>query len=876
MTAPRLRFSLALAPLAFALTALTALAALAALAAALALALAAAPAQAAPTTIATYGQGAGKVSLPTGTAVDPNPASSSYRDLYVADYNNFRVERFGPEGSFQLAWGFGVADGKSHAPQTCGPAGEAVRCFAGSNTASASGALAPSSLALDPSTGDLYVADSNNLRVSEYKPDGEFLRAFGGGVASGGAAGTGDLTAGSKTVEGVTLTGKRFLKGQIISGPGIPAGTEITRVYSNGRLELSKPATETATGVTLTAAEDPGNVPTNEQQTIALDPAATSGNFKLRFAPPIGSAQSTANIPYNATPGEVQSALAALSSIGAGNILVGSSNPGGGAAAGGPYEVEFTGERYADTNVAQLEIKPGSPNLDHSAASKVETTQQGALAPEVCTTACVEGELASQPGVFAESDYATQGPSPGAIAFDPSGDLRVLSGGRLQRFAPDGSFLSEVPVPAGSQVRGLAIDPISEDFYLLGPPGYNEAQLIIFPGTADFNQNGEYTLSFEGETTPPLTAHDRFQPGDLEQVQTALEALPAIGAGNVSLTPAGSSFEMRVTFVHDLGGRNVPQLSATTLSATAPVTVTTRTQGNPGSVLRLDSETGEEPVGSPPLDAEEGDLPQALLTDSAGNLYVGDAGDHYHFLRYDSAGLLGSAFGARQVIGAPQGNALALDESSGTLYAASSSSTESGSAVQAFPLPEPGPLPEGLEAKEVLPTAATLAATLNPEGSKTTYRFQYLTQAEYEAHGFAQCGEAANPSCAQTPPRTLPEGSPPPEAGYEAEAIGAPVEALLPATEYRFRLLAENEAGEVEPETTFKTRPAVGIEAQWASEVSAREATLNASLHPLGAPAAWWVEYDTAPYAGQSPHGTRLPLPPGACPRSPRAPRRSG
>ena len=823
----------------------------------------AAPAQAAPTTIATWGQGAGRVDNPTGTAVDPNPASSSYRDLYVADRNNFRVDKFGPSGEFLLAWGFGVADGKSRELQVCGPppAGPPPgRCFhASANTARASGAVAPSSLAVEPTTGDVFASDTGNARISKYTPQGQFLLAFGGGVASGGAKGTGDIEAGSKRVEGVTLTKKVFLTGQILTAPGgaIPPGTEITSVNSSGRLELSKPATETATGVTLSAAEDPGNVPTDERQLISLDPAATSGNFKLSFAPPIGAAQTTANIPYNATPGDVQSALALLPAIGAGNVIVGSANPGGGPEAGGPYEVEFTGGRYADTDVAQLKVEPGSPNLNYSAASEVQTTRQGALAAEVCTTDCVGGQLAALPGVFAESSYSAQGSSPGAIAFDPAGDLRVLSGGRAQRFAPDGSFLSEVAIPADSQVRGLAIDPdpTSEDLYVLGPRGRNATQTV----NAKFITEGTYTLSFEGKTTEPL-------PGaaSSEAIQAALEGLSTIGPGNVRVTRPNKeplAYPATVTFVGDLGGRPVPPLSAS--GGSPPVTVTEGAEGEgvPGSVRRLDGTDGHL---IKPLDDEEGDLPAALLTDSVGNLYVGDAGVPYHFLRFDSSGVLSSAFAAGQVLGEPgtglSRNALALDEASGTLYSATLSGISgTESAVQAFPLPEPGPLPEGLEATEVLPSSATLAVTLNPEGSLTHYRFQYLTRAEYEAHGFAECGAPANPGCAETPSRTLPEGSPPPEAGYEAEAISAEVEALIPATEYRLRLLAENEAGEVEPEATFTTRPAVGIEAQWASEVAAASASLQAEIDPLGPEAQWWIEYGTTDSYGSETAKAHLP-----------------
>ena len=52
----------------------------------------------------------------------------------------------------------------------------------------------------------------------------------------------------------------------------------------------------------------------------------------------------------------------------------------------------------------------------------------------------------------------------------------------------------------------------------------------------------------------------------------------------------------------------------------------------------------------------------------------------------------------------------------------------------------------------------------------------------------------------------------------------------------------------------------MGIEAEWASSATAREASVDATLDPLGAAnASWGVEYDTSPYAaGEGPHGSAV------------------
>ena len=60
-------------------------------------------------------------------------------------------------------------------------------CQAGSTGAAAGAVARPTELGVDESD-DVYVADLANNRVSEFFPTGEFLHAFGEGVASGAAA----------------------------------------------------------------------------------------------------------------------------------------------------------------------------------------------------------------------------------------------------------------------------------------------------------------------------------------------------------------------------------------------------------------------------------------------------------------------------------------------------------------------------------------------------------------------------------------------------------------------------------------------------------------------------------------------------------------
>lgn len=234
------------------------------------------------------------------------------------------------------------------------------------------------------------------------------------------------------------------------------------------------------------------------------------------------------------------------------------------------------------------------------------------------------------------------------------------------------------------------------------------------------------------------------------------------------------------------------------------------------------------------LDA--GGQPLPVTVDENDNVYIGDATDPYRFKIYNPTGEQVAQFGAGEVIGAPgEGffgtNAIAVDKTTGKLYSASSRTSEAESVVQAFTLPEPGPLPEKQHVEDLLPTTATLVADLNPEGNETTYHFEWGTSDAY--------GES-------TPDQTLPTEE------FEPETVDAGLEELIPATTYHFRLCATNSAGSVcGPDTAFTTPPAVVIEPEWVSNVSAHSVIFNAELDPLGVEAEAWLEYGTDESYGQ-------------------------
>jgi NHL repeat len=148
-----------------------------------ALALGAGSAAAAATEFGEEGEHLGQFSFPYGVAVD-NGVSSSHGDVYLADRNNVRIDKFTGLGGPLLAWGWHVnEEGPAAELQTC-----TILCQAGEKGAGAGefSGEGPRGVAVDPASGDVYVVDEGNFRVEKFDPEGKFILTFGvQGTANG-------------------------------------------------------------------------------------------------------------------------------------------------------------------------------------------------------------------------------------------------------------------------------------------------------------------------------------------------------------------------------------------------------------------------------------------------------------------------------------------------------------------------------------------------------------------------------------------------------------------------------------------------------------------------------------------------------------------
>jgi hypothetical protein len=144
---------------------------------------------------------------------------------------------------------------------------------------------------------------------------------------------------------------------------------------------------------------------------------------------------------------------------------------------------------------------------------------------------------------------------------------------------------------------------------------------------------------------------------------------------------------------------------------------------------------------------------------------------------------------------------LGVDPQNGDVYAPDQASA----AVRIFRIKPPAQPLAIASVTGVTNTTATLRGSVNPEGLATTYHFEYISQADWQANG----GSFARPSPAFVlPVPDVSVGSGETAIEVSPQSLGG----LIPGTTYRYRLVATNSlspsGGTAGPEATFTTQPA--------------------------------------------------------------------
>jgi hypothetical protein len=328
--------------------------------------------------------------------------------------------------------------------------------------------------------------------------------------------------------------------------------------------------------------------------------------------------------------------------------------------------------------------------------------------------------------------------TPQAVAFDSSGNLYVVDvagGGRVVKLTPSGgSYLYASTLQSGSGAVAVAVDVSSNDV-LVGDLVGGRYHVVAYGSSGiEFDDFGVGLVS----------------PTQIEGVTGQL---------------AVNSTTHRV-YLSDPGGKNLwvferlgsipaPTAAVAASSPVGQLTATLRATVNPkGHTLTTcefeytdhadfmaNSFANATPAACPPLLGENASTP---ITAPVGGLSPNTSYDY------------------RIRIGSYGGNA------------------ESG--PQAFVTLPPLP-PEATtgSASALSKTTATLAGSVNPKGGTiSNCRFEWVTEAAFGAGGFTG---ASSKACSPTP------------AGNVASGVSAKASGLIPATAYRFRVVATNNSG---------------------------------------------------------------------------------
>jgi hypothetical protein len=466
-------------------------------------ALTAAPAPAAPQReFGSAGDGAGQFASPRGLAIDQQSGDVYIGDRGSGEFPNNRIDKFGPAGEFLLAWGWGVRDGAAEL-QVCGPAATppGPTCRSGLEGPGAGQFASPEGVAVDnspgTSQGDVYVIDTGNDRVEKFTPAGGFLFALGGGVDATTLA---DLClAGESCQAGTPGTGA----GQFerLNGRAIAVGPDGS-LYIGDENRVQRFSSQGALEEQLPL---PGSGFVEE---LAVDDA---GDIYVKSSELAGVHEYEAGGTEVGTPRDAGGEPGAIT-IGPGDSLL--------VADRGEHILAFNsaGDQISATfEPGELEGGLGFDQAEELAyGSHHESVQVRTLATP------------GRPYLVSES----------------AGELEPTTANLRATLNPEGgedtSYRFEYGTEAGVYPNSTPVTPLS----------LNEVQSLTVEATA-----GTLTLEFEGEPSAPLSFD-----ASAAELQSALEAIAAIGLGNLVVTGA-SGGPYAIEFTGALAARGVAELS---------------------------------------------------------------------------------------------------------------------------------------------------------------------------------------------------------------------------------------------------------------------------------------------------------------------------
>ncbi len=420
------------------------------------------------------------------------------------------------------------------------------------------------------------------------------------------------------------------------------------------------------------------------------------------------------------------------------------------------------------------------------------------------TPAGVVTTLAGSPGHAGSADgigSAASFDEPSAVAVDFQGNVYVADFGNdaIRKITPAGV----VTTLAGSPGQAGSADGTG-----------NMARFDSPSGVAVDSAGNVYVADVRNDTVRKVTPAG---------VVTTL-------AGSVGQTGSadgpGSSAEFNSPFgvsVDDAGNVYVTDTLNSTLRRITPAGVVTTLAGMPGQNGFVDGIGGDARLN----------FPAGVAVDAQGSVYVGDTPDNaIRKLSIPSVSAQTSMTGtSAQAVNSPLSNLAANTNYYYRAVATSAGGTTDG-AILSFTTQALPPTATTQAASAITSNGATLNATVNPEGTSTTYDFIYGTD------------PTLNTGITSTTLAAL--GS-----GTSDVGITAPITGLTANTRYYFQVVATNTGGTTEGAilafTTTSAAPPPTATTQAASTITSDGATLNATINPEGVSTSYDFVFGTDP-----------------------------
>jgi hypothetical protein len=346
-----------------------------------------------------------------------------------------------------------------------------------------------SELSLDSSAGDVYVADRANNRIDKFSSDGEFLLAWGWGVADGkeeletcGPQGTAPVCHAGSAGGGAGQVDEPSGVAVDSAAVSMADGDVFVQDTSNHRVEKF-----TADGTFLLAWGE--GVANGAEEAQMCGPEAAIHTCQAAVEPPEGTGEG---------PGEFEHmAPHAIAVDSAGTVYVG--------------DVGRVQE-FSDTGVFARQVTlTGLGFVEALAVNKAGDifvmSGDGVREYEACASSCVGKELLAN-----LRDPSAEGEE-SSLALGSAGELFVDTHGRLSEFeaAGEGQLAG---FPSAAPQRGLAFGDQAGELYVLTP---SEVQLLPPPSPGPLVESEEATAEPAGKATLHASFDAEHHPAEAEE-----------------------------------------------------------------------------------------------------------------------------------------------------------------------------------------------------------------------------------------------------------------------------------------------------------------------------------------------------------------------